>query len=253
MEGMIRWQWFSITLVLLGLQQFDLISISAVEGQSDDPFIYGLCNVNKYSNGSQYESDVSTVLQYLVISAAPAGGFTTYSYGGVHGLLQCRGDVSQQECQNCSVTASQLAYQYCPNAIGARIQLDFCFIRYENYTFASVLDTTVASSVVNVKNSTDIQGFNETLGGLVEVLARAAPLRILAEENAFAIGSAVVIYNHSVIIYGFESCFTSLSVTDCHACLEEAIAAMNQCCSSQVGARLYLGSCSLRYEIYRFF
>ena len=116
-------------LFLIGLP-FNLISISPVDGQSD-PFTYGLCNVNKYSNGSIYESNVNRVLQYLVNGAAsPTGRLETiYTYGGVYGLLQCRPDVSPHNCQTCSAAASQMAYEDCPNAIGARIQLDLCFIR----------------------------------------------------------------------------------------------------------------------------
>jgi len=243
MEGIVRcWRWSWMALLLL-----NVISISTVDGQSDQ-FIYGLCNVNKYSNGSEYESKVDTVLQYLVISAAPAGGFTTYSYGGVHGLLQCRPDVSLHDCQTCSAAASQMAYQNCPNAIGARIQLESCFIRYENYSFASVLDTNIAYALENVKSNNDIQAFNYTLGNLMETLAGEAPLNV---NRLFATGSWVV--NSSVAIYGLEMCLRTLPTPDCAICLREAIAAMNGCCSSQVGAQVYLGSCALRFEIYPFY
>lgn len=236
-----------MALLLLGLQQQpDVISVSAVTGKSD-PFVYGLCNVEKYSNGTAYESNVNAVLKYLVNTAAPRGGFVTYSYGQVNGLLQCRGDVSQQDCQKCSAAASKMAYQDCPNAIGARIQLDFCFIRYENYSFASVLDTNIAAALVNVKNNGDIEGFNHTLGKLMKPLASRAPLK----KNRFATGSSMV--NSSVAIYGLETCFKSLAGPDCGVCLREAITAMNACCSSQVGAQVYLGSCSVRFEIYPFY
>ena len=51
MEGVTRtcqWCWI-LFILLLGIQQLN--------GQSDS-FIYGLCNVNKYINGIDYESDV---------------------------------------------------------------------------------------------------------------------------------------------------------------------------------------------------
>ena len=243
MEGGTRtWQWcWILFILLLGIQQLN--------GQSD-AFIYGLCNVNKYSNGTDYDSDVNVVLNYLVSAAAPIGGFITYSYGGVNGLLQCRGDVSEQACQNCSVAALQLAYQDCPNAIGARIQLDFCFIRYENYTFASALDTTVAQALVNVNNKSDIQGFNETLGNLLEALAITASF----EGKGFAVGSSVVNNNPlNVTIYALEMCFPSFAASDCFVCLKKAVAALNPCCSSQVGGRVYMGSCTVDFEIYPFY
>lgn len=225
--------------------QCNALSISAVDGQSD-PFIYGLCNVNKYSNGSEYESNVNVVLQSLVKAAAPNGGLATYTYRGVYGLLQCKPDVSHHDCQSCSAAASQLAYQDCPNAIGARIQLELCFIRYENYSFASDLDTKVSYSLENVKSSHDIQAFNYTLANLMETLAGEAPLNV----NRFATGAWVV--NSSVTVYGREMCLRTLTAPDCGVCLREAIKAMDECCSSQIGVQLYLGSCSVHFEIYPF-
>jgi hypothetical protein len=233
-----------MALLLFGLQR-NVITISAMDGQSD-PFTYGLCNVNKYSNGSEYERNVNRVLQYLVNAATPTGGLATYTYGGVYGLLQCRPDVSHHDCQICSAAASQMAYQECPNAIGARIQLEFCFIRYENYSFVSALDTKVAYALENVKSNHDIQAFNHTLGNLMETLAGEAPLNV----NKFATGAWVV--NSSVTVYGLEMCLRTLSAPDCGVCLREAIGAMNDCCSSQIGAQLYLVSCSVRFEIYPF-
>lgn len=244
MEGSIGWRWCWIALLLFGLQR-NILSISAVDGQSD-PFIYGLCNVNKYSNGSEYESNVNMVLQSLVKAAAPNGGLATYTYGGVYGLLQCRPDVSHHDCQSCSAAASQLAYQDCPNAIGARVQLELCFIRYENYSFASDLDTKVSYALENVKSSHDIQAFNYTLANLVETLAGEAPLNV----NRFATGAWLV--NSSVTVYGREMCLRTLTAPDCGVCLREAIRAMDECCSSQIGAQLYLGSCSVHFEIYPF-
>lgn len=244
MEGSIGWRWYWMALLLFALQR-NVLSISAVDGQSD-PFIYGLCNVNKYSNGSEYESNVNMVLQSLVKTAAHNGGLATYTYGGVYGLLQCRPDVSHHDCQSCSAAASQLAYQDCPNAIGARVQLELCFIRYENYTFASDLDTKVSYALENVKSSHDIQAFNYTLANLVETLAGEAPLNV----NRFATGAWVV--NSSVTVYGREMCLRTLTAPDCGVCLREAIRAMDECCSSQIGAQLYLGSCSVHFEIYPF-
>lgn len=241
MENIIRWQCCWVALLLLGL-----LHLNVVHGKYDT-FIYGLCNVNKYSNGTDYESNVNTVLKYLVNTAAPRGGFATYSYGQINGLLQCRGDVSEQDCKKCSAAASRMAYEDCPNAIGARIQLEFCFIRYENYTFASVLDTNVVAALENVKSNGEIEGFNHTLGTLVKTLAGKAPLNV----KRFATESLVV--NSSVTIYGLEMCQRSLAGPDCGVCLREAITAMNACCSSQVGAQLYLGSCTVRFEIYPFY
>lgn len=246
MEGIVKWWCCIAVLLLFGLLHLNVMPVTAVDGKSD-PFIYNLCNVNKYANGTHYESNVKTVLKHLVNAAAPRGGFATYSHGEVNGLLQCRGDVSEQDCRNCSAAASEMAFQDCPNAIGARIQLEFCFIRYEKYSFATQLDTSDVYGLENVNSNGDVRGFNHSLGALMKTLAGKAPMNV----KRFATGSLVV--NSSVTIYGLEMCFRSVAESDCGVCLREAIRDMNECCSSQVGAQVYLGSCTVRFETYLFY
>lgn len=240
-----------MTLLLL----FNVISISISVSPSvvdhgaqiSDSYIYGLCNANKYSSGSGYERNLKRLLKSLVNGAAPRGGLATRTYGGVQGLVQCRPDVSRHECQSCVAAASERAFQGCPNAISARVQFEFCFIRYENYTFASVLDTSVAYSLESAKSNSNIHGFNHTLANLMATLARKAPLHV----NRFANGAQVVKHS-SVTVYGLQMCSTTLAAPDCRACLIQAIGLLNKCCSSQMGAQIYLGSCSVRFEIYPF-
>lgn len=233
-------------MALFGLLHLNVMAVTAVDGKSD-PFIYKLCNVNKYANGSDYDINVKTVLKYVVNAAAPRGGFATYSYGQVNGLLQCRGDVSEHDCQKCSAAALEMAYQDCPNAIGARIQLEFCFIRYEKYSFATELDTSDVYGLENVNTNGDVKGFNHTLGALMKTLRDEAPFNV----KRFATGSRVV--SSSVTIYGLEMCFRSVAGPDCGVCLREAIRDMNECCSARVGAQVYLGSCTVRFETYPFY
>jgi len=248
----IGWRWCTwMTLLLL----FNVMSISISVSPSvvdhgnkiSDSYIYGLCNANKYISGSEYERNLKKLLKSLVNGAAPSGGLATHTYGGVQGLVQCRPDISRHECQSCSAAASERAFQGCPNAISARVQFEFCFIRYENYTFASVLDTSVAYSLESSKSNSNIHGFNHTLANLMATLARKAPLHV----NRFATGAQVVKHS-SVTVYGLQMCLTTLAAPDCRACLRQAIGLLNKCCSSEMGAQIYLGSCSVRFEIYPF-
>eukprot|EP01018_Ginkgo_biloba_P035572 Gb_12662 [translate_table: standard] len=238
------WKWSSVSLF------FGLLLWSNSAVGSSDNLIYALCNVNKYENGTEYERNINTVLQYLVNGAANNGGFSTYSYGKdsdkINGLLQCRGDVSGMDCYKCSVEASKMIHGECPNAVGARVQLEHCFLRYEHYSFASQLDTDVIYALVNVKSSNDSAAFNKTLVSLVNHLSTEAPAKY-----GFATGSAVE--SSSEKIYGLEMCWKSLSEEDCSKCLSEGISAMFKCCSGRVGAQVYLGTCTVRYEIYPFF
>eukprot|EP00253_Pinus_taeda_P028084 PITA_28084 len=203
------------------------------------------CEVLK--SGSEHERNLKRLLKSLVNGTAPRGGLATHTYVGVQGLVQCRPDVSHHECPRCSAAASERAFQGCPNAISARVQFDFCFIRYENYTFASVLDTRIAYSLESAKSNSDIHGFNHTLANLMATLARKAPLHV----NRFATGARVAKHS-SVTVYRLQMCFTTLAAPDCRACLRQAIGLLNKCYSSQMGAQIYLGNFSVQFEIYPF-
>lgn len=66
--------WILTLLVLFNVISISISAVDKLAGQSDS-YIYGLCNVNKYSSGSEYERNLKRVLQSLVDGAAPSGGW----------------------------------------------------------------------------------------------------------------------------------------------------------------------------------
>ena len=204
---------------------------SSTEGE-----IYTLCNVAKYSNGSKFDKNLGVLFKTLTEKAAHAG-FAASAYGGkpnrVSGRLQCRGDLSPSDCATCSAEAVKAVQSGCPNAIGARVQLEHCFLRYENYNFLSQLDNTDVA-------------FNDKTRSLLAVLLRKSP----ESRIKFAMGSSVVSSNLS--IYGMEMCWRDMSSKDCAACLSKGYEELFRLYSQRVGAQVFMGSCTLRYETYDF-
>eukprot|EP01018_Ginkgo_biloba_P036598 Gb_13106 [translate_table: standard] len=103
-------------------------------------------NATIYANSSKFVSNLNRLLDELV-SKTSETGFNTSSYGQspnkVYGLLQCRGDASQQDCYDCSRDAKSNIRQDCGNDSGGRLWLDVCYLRYDNYNFISKLDTII--------------------------------------------------------------------------------------------------------------
>ncbi|GLJ38399.1 hypothetical protein SUGI_0781860 [Cryptomeria japonica] len=226
-----------------------IFSAVLVESSDDEGEIYAACNVHKYSNGSQFDTNLEEVLKSLTEKAAKAG-FGASVYGEktanqVSGRLQCRGDLSPADCRTCAVEAVKVIHRDCPNAIGARAQLEHCFLRYENYTFLSDLDTNFWYGLYNVNNDTDTK-FNAGVRNLLADLSSKAP----ASPIKFALGTSVVSSN--VTLYGMEMCWRDMSREDCKTCLSKGIEQLFDCCSESVGVQIFMGSCTLRYEIYPF-
>ncbi|GLJ38395.1 hypothetical protein SUGI_0781810 [Cryptomeria japonica] len=194
--------------------------------------IYIACNVEKYSNDSQFDTNLETLLKTLTEKATYAG-FDASVYG--------------QEMPNkaCSAEAVKVIQPDCPNAIGARVQLDHCFLRYENYTFLSDLETNFWYGLVNVNNNNDIH-FNAAIRDLLADLSSRAP----TSPIKFALGSLVVSSN--VTIYGMEMCWRDMSKDDCASCLSKGYEEVFSISSQRVGAQVFMGSCTLGYEIYPF-
>ncbi|GLJ38398.1 hypothetical protein SUGI_0781840 [Cryptomeria japonica] len=225
-----------------------LWTVSAVSSSSEGE-IYTLCNVQKYSDGSQFDRNLAALFKTLTDKAAYAG-FAASVNGRqkpnrLSGRLQCRGDLSSADCGTCSAKAVKAIRSKCPNAIGARVQLEHCFLRYENYTFLSQLDTNLMYDLVNVNNNTDTRFNNEARSLLVD-LSRKAP----ASPIKFGMGSSVVSSN--VSIYAMEMCWRDMSRKDCAACLSKGIEELFDCCSGRVGVQVFMDSCTLRYETYQF-
>lgn len=227
-------------------------SWSATEDSSNELTLYAACNVEKYPNGSAIERNVDLLFNRLIRSALLTG-FNASSHGRgsnqMFGRLQCRGDLSPRECRACSLNALKSIRRDCPNAVGARVQLEHCFLRFENYNFISKLDTNMWYRLVNDDNVASSK-FRVALRNLmVDLSARAT-----SSNYSFALGSTSVNVSskNSSTVYGMEMCWRDMSKHDCATCLSRGLENMFSCCPQRAGVQVFIGSCTLRYEIYAF-
>eukprot|EP01018_Ginkgo_biloba_P036585 Gb_17522 [translate_table: standard] len=206
-------------------------------------------NATVYTNSSTFVSNLNRVLDDLAEKTSETG-FSTSSYGRspnvVYGLLQCRGDLSQQECYNCSQRAKISIRQSCGNDIGGRGWFDKCFLRYENYSFVSTLDT-FGYYLWNVNNISNPDEFDYAVRSLLHNLT----VKASGSSKAFAAGSITDFLFRT--IYGLVQCWRDISVSDCQNCLSIAIETMFSYSHGKQGGDAILGSCTVRYEIYTFF
>ncbi|XP_065857666.1 plasmodesmata-located protein 6 [Euphorbia lathyris] len=202
-------------------------------------FIFGGCSQQKYTSASPYESNVNSLLTSLVNSAT----FTNYnnftvqspssSHDTLYGLYQCRGDLSTPDCARCVASAVTQLGSLCLDSCGGALQLDGCFVKYDNTTFLGVQDKTLV-----------LKKCGASIGYASDTLTRSdAVLTYLgATDGSFkpyrVAGSGDV--------YGVAQCVQDLSATECQDCLSDAVGRLKTDCGPAASADMYLAKCYVR-------
>ncbi|GMJ13376.1 plasmodesmata-located protein 6 [Hibiscus trionum] len=207
-----------------------------------DTFVFGGCSQLKFISGSPYESNVNSILTSLVNSAMftsynnftiPASG--SASQDTVYGLFQCRGDLNNGDCARCVAKAVSQLGTLCLDSTGGGLQLEGCFVKYDNTTFLGVEDKTV-------------------------VVRRCGPL-VLTSSDALARRDAVLGYlgasdgthkpfriGGSGDLRGVAQCVGDLSPSECQDCLSEAIGRLKTDCAAAQWGDMYLAKCYVQYS-----
>lgn len=208
------------------------ILITAVLSATSDTFVYSGCSQAKFTPGTQYENNVDSLLT-SVVNAASFSFYQNFTAGNVYGLFQCRPDLSNSDCANCVAhSVSQLGV-LCANSVGASIQLDGCFVRYDGAAFIGVED----KSVVARKCGPQL-GYDDS----DELTRRDSVLGYLGGAQMFRVGG-------SGQVQGVAECVGDLSADACRDCLAEAIRRLRSDCGLAQWGDVYLAKCYARYSV----
>ncbi|XP_024517153.1 cysteine-rich receptor-like protein kinase 15 [Selaginella moellendorffii] len=200
----------------------------------------------------QMGANIQTVLATLLDQGPAAGGFKSMSSGNlgdtVYGLIQCRGDITAQECSSCARSASQLLNSTCVrnSTKGGRVYLDHCFLRYEDHFFSSTLD--IVSSIANCSTpSSSLAIFQPNSKTALEFLEIRVP------QSARKYVAAVAGIESAAPAYALGQCVPDLSAADCAACLAAAENVIASTCRGGGGGVCYYASCTLFFQGSKFF
>ncbi|KAG8382716.1 hypothetical protein BUALT_Bualt05G0106300 [Buddleja alternifolia] len=224
----------SLCLLLIILSHFTTPSISALES-----FIFVGCSQLRYDVGTPYESNVNSVLSSLVNSAS-FSNFNNFkiSVPGstpsdvVYGLFQCRGDLSNSDCHECVVNAVSRLGSTCVGASGGALQLEGCFVRYDNTSFLGVQDKGVVFSKCGPSVGSDPDMWTRRDGVLSYLTAGGQYFRVGGSGQ----------------IQGMVQCVQDLSMSECQDCASEAIQRLKSECASSAWGDMFLGKCYARYS-----
>ncbi|GKV00209.1 hypothetical protein SLEP1_g12941 [Rubroshorea leprosula] len=207
---------------------------------STDSFVFGGCTQQKYAPNSPYQSNLDSLLTSLVNSAAYSSynNFTVIDSSPqdvVYGLFQCRGDLSMPDCATCVARAVTQVGSLCPATCGGAVQMQGCFIKYDNASFLGVEDKNVVMKKCGPSVAFDSEA--EIMGRRDAVMAG-----LMNAGGPFREGGAGE-------VQGLAQCVGDLSLGQCQDCLSEAIGRLKNNCGTAAYGDMYLGKCYARYYI----
>ncbi|KAJ6768811.1 PLASMODESMATA-LOCATED PROTEIN 6 [Salix koriyanagi] len=223
---------------LISLLTIALLTTPAIS--SVDSFVYGGCSQIKYTPGSPYESNVNSLLTSLVNSATLTvyNNFTIKSptsQDTLYGLFQCRGDLSNVDCASCVARAVSQLGTLCLDSSGGALQLDGCFVKYDNTTFLGVEDKTEVLKKCGPLIAYDSDGLNRR-DGVLDYLGTSD-----GSYKPFRVGG-------SGDVSAVAQCVQDLSASECQDCLSEVVGRLKTYCGAAASGDLYLAKCYVRFS-----
>lgn len=233
----LKMAWATCDLLLISIFFFSLSFLPIASPSSTNSFVFGGCTQQKYSPDSPYESNINSLLTSLVNSAS-FSSYNNYTIAGsspqdvLYGLFQCRGDLSMPDCSACVARAVSQLGSLCSQTCGGAVQLQDCYVKYDNTTFLGVEDKTVVFKKCGPPVGYDTNPMSDR-EAVMTSLARAGGL--------YRVGG-------SGEVQGFAQCIGDLSLGECQDCLSEAIGRLKNDCSNAVYGDLFLAKCYARYS-----
>ncbi|XP_042015628.1 plasmodesmata-located protein 7-like [Salvia splendens] len=206
---------------------------------SPDSFLYSGCSLMKYTPNSPYQSNLNSLITSL-FNSATYSSYNHFTITGaspqqddvVYGLYQCRSDLSMPDCATCVARAVTRLGSTCPLACGGSMQLEGCFVKYDNASFIGTEDKSPAMRKCRPSDGDDA----DRMGSRDTVLAAmcggsGGPYRVGGAEG----------------VSGVAQCVGDLTAGQCQDCVEEAIRRLKAECGGAVFGDMFLGKCYARY------
>ncbi|KAK4373369.1 hypothetical protein RND71_008753 [Anisodus tanguticus] len=230
---------FSLHVILVYMIIIIFLFFTYPSNASIQSFVYGGCSQQKYNPSTVYESNVNSVLTSLVNSASYANfnNFKISMPGStqddvVYGLFQCRGDLGSSDCMKCVAAAVSQLGTLCPVSCGGALQLDGCFVKYDNVSFLGVEDKGIVMHKCGPSIMDDSDMLTRNDGVLTYLSGEGQYFRVAGSGE----------------IHGVAQCTQDLSMSECQDCFSEAITRLKIECGSSSWGDMFLKKCYARFS-----
>ncbi|XVE84004.1 hypothetical protein DITRI_Ditri16bG0134000 [Diplodiscus trichospermus] len=196
------------------------------------------------SNGTSFVPAFTQVMQGLSdrINTSHFASDELNSIPPMYALVQCHQDLSQNDCLQCYAVSRSRIPRCLPN-LSARLFLDGCFLRYDNYSF---FQESVSSRFDNFSCSTNnFTASGEGLFGRSVDYAIGNVTRIALRNGGFGMVQVDG-------VYALAQCWKSVPVDGCGQCLQKAVREVRGCVPKDEGRGMNAG-CYLRYSTRKFY
>ncbi|KAL2236397.1 cysteine-rich repeat secretory protein 3-like isoform X1 [Sesamum indicum] len=225
----------------LALPVFSILA-SASASASTNLVFKGCADQNLDNFNGFYKQTLQNLLDTLSSKSSAAKFYNATSGDGssaIDGLFQCRGDLSNDDCNNCVERAQALAQKLCGQAVAARVQLNACYLRYEISGFRQTNPTEFLYKVCGSTRASGA-GFGDRLDTALEEIVKG-----LGSGN-----SAGFYAGGFQSVYVLGQCEGDLDGGECVNCVKNAIDSAKSECSSSISAQIYLQQCYISYTYY---
>lgn len=138
------------------------------------------------------------------------------------------------DCATCIARAVTQTGSQCPAACGGAVQLEGCYVKYDNATFLGVEDKNVVTKKCGP--SVEYEKESEVVGRRDAVMSG-----LMNGGGPFRVGG-------SGEVQGLAQCVGDLSGGECQDCLSEAIGRLKTECGAAAYGDMYLGKCYARFS-----
>lgn len=203
-----------------------------------------ICGKQIEQNATINLANFVATMDKITVQMQTSGHGTAVTGSGRHasyGLAQCYGDLSPTDCILCYVEARNILPQCYPSN-GARVYLEGCFLRAENYSFFHEYSGPNDGPVCGNRTK-DEPGFEESV--------RKALSQVASRNEHYARAQVAVVGAVNESVYALADCWRTVSASACRDCLENALASVLRCLPSSEGQALNTG-CFVGYSNYDF-
>ncbi|KAL4571950.1 hypothetical protein LXL04_018718 [Taraxacum kok-saghyz] len=168
---------------------------------------------------------------------ATSGG-SSQATTSITGLYQCRGDLSNTDCNTCVKKLPNTIQKVCErDTIAARVQLAGCYMRYEVVGFQQVPATELLYKQCGSGRASG-SGFSERLESALSMI----PKGVSNGKGYYAGGY------QSVYVLG--QCEGDLGGGECANCVKNAAEVGIRECQTSISGHIYLQQCYISYTYY---
>lgn len=230
--------------MILQLVVISLFMCSCPGYADTNSFRGSLCSAPLGAENSSWTVNLNSVFSSLEANVNLNKGFYRAEAGEssdkIYGLIQCRGDVSQSGCQECTRESLALATKNCDGSKSVVIWQEWCYFRYSNASFYGVWEKSGSAT----SNDTSLDDPDVAAKGMAMMtgLAAAAPNETLMfDKSEMDDGKGGK-------RYGLAQCSRDLGKLACRDCLGYFLKGFSTTVANKRRWQIYGIGCFMLYD-----